>query len=79
MSSVNTLVISFQIDMTTVSWVVGVFKFVSRCIISSITDRTVLTTTKDLEDITLIDIDGRAAPYLGIATKAATKHVQGTA
>ena len=77
MSSVNTCHRTFQVDVTTVSWIVGVFKFFCRCIIRSITDRTILATTKDLEYITLIKVNCRASPYLRVATISATKHVEG--
>ena len=77
MSSVNTCHRTFQIDVTAVSWVVAVFKLFSRCIISSITDRAILATTKDLEYVTLVDIDSGTTPYFRVATIAATKHVEG--
>ena len=77
MSSVNTCHRTFQIDVTAVARVIGVFKLFSRCIISSITDRTILATTKHLEYVTLVDIDSGTAPYLRVATITATKHVEG--
>ena len=36
-----------------------------------------LTTTEDLESVALVQVDGGAAPDLGVATIAATEDIQG--
>ena len=62
--------------MTAISWVVGVFKFFCRCIIGTLTNSSVLTTTEDLEDITIVHVDGCASPNLRLCTIAATKDIK---
>ena len=51
--------------------IVGIWRMVD-----SLTDRALLTTTKDLEDVALIQVDSDTTPYLRVGTIAATEHIQ---
>ena len=56
--------IAVQIDISAVFLIVGIFYLLGLLVISSITNGTHLTATEDLEHIALVQVDGRAAPYL---------------
>ena len=56
--------VTIQVDVGAVFLVVGVFHLLGLLVISSLTDGTSLTATEDLEHITLVQVDGGAAPDL---------------
>ena len=76
MSAIDTLARAFQIDVTAVFLVVGVFQFSNCRIIGSMTDSTLLATSEDLEGIASVEVDGGRAPNLRLLTIAAAKHVE---
>ena len=74
-------VITIHVDDATIFRIVLKGLAIEHIIISlaliRLTDDTPFAATENLEGVALFQVDGRAAPYLGVLTIAATEHVQG--
>ena len=77
MSAIDTLIISFQIDGTTVPRIVGaVLQFLCFRTSDALADGALLATTEYLEGISGIEVNGGRAPYFGLITVSTAKHVE---
>ena len=67
---------TIQIDIGAVSCIVGVLYLSCFLIIVTVTDTAFFATSKYLEHIAAIEVNGGRAPYLGVHTLTATKHIE---
>ena len=65
-----------QVDVSTVSCIVGVFQFACCFIIDTLSDGTFLAASEYLEHIAAVQVDGCRTPDLRIDTLTAAKHIQ---